>query len=90
MDGVISCLASRSGTKSDSFAIDYQATLNCLEAAKNEGANHFVLLSAFCVKKPTLQVRPTITIYMVSMGEYVWVSLSHQLSMSSSHGLYTI
>ncbi|CAN0272447.1 unnamed protein product, partial [Laminaria digitata] len=55
VDGVISCLASRSGTKSDSFAIDYQATLNCLEAAKKETAGHFVMLSAFCVKKPTLQ-----------------------------------
>ncbi|CAM9582681.1 unnamed protein product [Discosporangium mesarthrocarpum] len=55
VDCVISCLASRSGTKSDSFAIDYQATLNCLEAAKASGAKHFVLLSAFCVKKPLLQ-----------------------------------
>ena len=53
---MVSCLASRSGTKSDSFAIDYQATLNCLEAAKKQGANHFVMLSAFCVKKPILQV----------------------------------
>eukprot|EP00752_Nemacystus_decipiens_P012484 g11058.t1 len=55
VDGMVSCLASRSGTKSDSFAIDYQATLNCLEAAKKEGTNHFVMLSAFCVKKPLLQ-----------------------------------
>ena len=50
MDVVISCLASRSGSKKDSFAIDYQATLNCLEAAKAAGARHFVMLSAFCVK----------------------------------------
>ena len=49
-DVVISCLASRSGSKKDSFAIDYQATLNCLEAAKAAGARHFVMLSAFCVK----------------------------------------
>lgn len=56
IDGLISCLASRSGTKSDSFAIDYQATLNCLEAAKKERVKHFTMLSAFCVKKPTLQV----------------------------------
>lgn len=56
VDGMVSCLASRSGTKSDSFAIDYQATLNCLEGAKKEGVAHFVMLSAFCVKKPTLQV----------------------------------
>lgn len=49
-DVVISCLASRSGTKADSYAIDYQATLNCLEAAMNAGARHFVLLSAICVR----------------------------------------
>ena len=50
VDVVISCLASRSGSKKDSFAIDYQATLNSLEAAKAAGARHFVMLSAFCVK----------------------------------------
>jgi len=55
VDVVISCLASRSGIKSDSYAIDYQATLNSLEAAKAAGARHFVLLSAYCVAKPWLQ-----------------------------------
>jgi len=50
VDVVISCLASRSGSKKDSFKIDYQATLNCLEAARAAGARHFVMLSAFCVK----------------------------------------
>ncbi|CAM9907751.1 unnamed protein product, partial [Choristocarpus tenellus] len=55
VDCVISCLASRSGTKSDSWAIDYQATLNCLDQAVTSGVKHFVLLSAFCVKKPLLQ-----------------------------------
>ena len=50
VDVVISCLASRTGSKKDSFAIDYQATLNCLDAARAAGARHFVLLSAFCVK----------------------------------------
>jgi divinyl chlorophyllide a 8-vinyl-reductase len=54
-DVVISCLASRSGTKSDSYKIDYQATLNCLNAARANGAGHFILLSAFCVRKPLLQ-----------------------------------
>jgi divinyl chlorophyllide a 8-vinyl-reductase len=54
-DVVISCLASRSGTKSDSYAIDYQATLNTLNAARKAKVEHFVLLSAFCVKKPLLQ-----------------------------------
>jgi len=50
VDVVISCLASRTGSKKDSYAIDYQATLNCLDAARAAGARHFVLLSAFCVK----------------------------------------
>jgi len=55
VDAVISCLASRSGTKADSYLIDYQATLNFLEAAQENKAKHFVLLSAFCVRKPLLE-----------------------------------
>ena len=55
VDVVISCLASRSGSKKDSFAIDYQATLNCFEAARAAGARHFVMLSAFCVKSAERQ-----------------------------------
>jgi len=50
VDIVVSCLASRTGTKKDSYAIDYQATLNCAEAAKAAGARRFILLSAYCVK----------------------------------------
>ncbi len=53
-DVVISCLASRSGTAKDAQAIDYQANANVLEAAKNAGAKHFILLSAICVQKPLL------------------------------------
>jgi len=54
---IVSCLASRSGIKKDAFSIDYQATLNCLEAGRDSSVNakHFVLLSAFCVRKPLLQ-----------------------------------
>ena len=55
IEAVISCLASRSGIKSDSYAIDYQATKNCLDAGVASDARHFVLLSAFCVKNPWLQ-----------------------------------
>ena len=55
IDVIVSCLASRSGVKKDAYAIDYQATLNCLEAGQAVGARHFVLLSAFCVKNPWLQ-----------------------------------
>ena len=39
----------------DSWAVDYQATLNVLEAAQAAGAAHFVLLSAICVQKPLLE-----------------------------------
>ena len=52
---MVSCLASRSGVKKDAYLIDYQATLNCLEAGRACQAKHFVLLSAFCVKNPWLQ-----------------------------------
>jgi len=55
IDAVVSCLASRSGIKKDAYAIDYQATLNCLESGQAVDARHFVLLSAFCVKNPWLQ-----------------------------------
>ena len=44
-----------SGIKKDAYAIDYQATLNCLESGRAVNARHFVLLSAFCVKNPWLQ-----------------------------------
>jgi len=55
IESIISCLASRSGIKKDAYAIDYQATLNCLESGRAVNARHFVLLSAFCVKNPWLQ-----------------------------------
>jgi divinyl chlorophyllide a 8-vinyl-reductase len=55
IDTIISCLASRSGIKKDAYAIDYQATLNCLESGRAVNARHFVLLSAYCVKNPWLQ-----------------------------------
>lgn len=55
IEAIISCLASRSGIKKDAYAIDYQATLNCLEAGRAANARHFVMLSAFCVKNPWLQ-----------------------------------
>lgn len=55
IEAVISCLASRSGIKKDAYAIDYQASKNCLDSGIEVGARHFVLLSAFCVKNPWLQ-----------------------------------
>lgn len=57
IESIVSCLASRSGIKKDAYAIDYQATLNCLESGRDHSvkARHFVLLSAYCVKNPWLQ-----------------------------------
>lgn len=58
VDIVISCLASPSGIESEVYAIDYLATLNILNAGRNPcvKARHFVLLSAFCCRKPILKV----------------------------------
>jgi divinyl chlorophyllide a 8-vinyl-reductase len=54
-DAVISCMASRTGAPDDAWAIDHRAHLTLLEAAKEAGVPHFVLLSAICVQKPRLQ-----------------------------------
>jgi len=53
-DTVVSCLASRTGAPGDAWAIDHQAHLDILEAAKTAGVSRFVLLSAMCVQKPRL------------------------------------
>ncbi len=53
-DVLVSCLASRTGTPKDAWAINYQAHVYALEAAKSAGVSHFVLLSAICVQKPLL------------------------------------
>lgn len=52
--GAICCLASRSGGREDSFAIDYQATVNCVQASRKARLEQFVLLSAVCVQRPLL------------------------------------
>ena len=54
-DVVISCLASRTGGRKDSWAIDYEATLKTYQEGKKAGLSHFVLLSAICVQKPLLE-----------------------------------
>ncbi len=51
---VISCVASRSGAPEDAQAVDYEANLALLEAAREAGAGHFILLSAICVQRPLL------------------------------------
>jgi len=53
-DAVVSCIASRSGVAADAWAVDHDANLNLLAAARASGAEHFVLLSAICVQKPIL------------------------------------
>eukprot|EP00281_Chroomonas_sp_CCMP1168_P035371 CAMPEP_0206243796 /NCGR_PEP_ID=MMETSP0047_2-20121206/17800_1 /ASSEMBLY_ACC=CAM_ASM_000192 /TAXON_ID=195065 /ORGANISM="Chroomonas mesostigmatica_cf, Strain CCMP1168" /LENGTH=397 /DNA_ID=CAMNT_0053668943 /DNA_START=1 /DNA_END=1194 /DNA_ORIENTATION=- len=55
VDVVISCLASRTGGLQDSWDIDYQASKNCLDALRENGGAHYVLLSAICVQKPLLE-----------------------------------
>lgn len=53
-DVLVSCLASRTGAPIDAWAIDHQAHIHVLEAAKCAGVVHFILLSAICVQKPLL------------------------------------
>jgi divinyl chlorophyllide a 8-vinyl-reductase len=53
-DTLVSCLASRTGAPRDAWAIDYQAHVYALSAARQGGVKHMVLLSAICVQKPLL------------------------------------
>jgi divinyl chlorophyllide a 8-vinyl-reductase len=53
-DVLVSCLASRTGAPKDAWAIDFQAHVSALAAAKAAGVTHMVLLSAICVQKPRL------------------------------------
>jgi divinyl chlorophyllide a 8-vinyl-reductase len=53
-DALVSCLASRTGTPRDAWAIDHAAHLHALDAARAAGVEHVVLLSAICVQKPRL------------------------------------
>jgi len=53
-DALVSCLASRTGTPKDAWAIDHQAHLHALAAAQRAGVTQMVLLSAICVQKPLL------------------------------------
>ncbi|OYU00297.1 MAG: epimerase [Burkholderiales bacterium PBB1] len=53
-DVLVSCLASRTGAPRDAWAIDHQAHLQALAAARQAGVTQVVLLSAICVQKPLL------------------------------------
>lgn len=57
LDVVCSCLASATGIKGEPKRIDYQATLNLLNCCRKVGGRHFILLSAFCVAKPLLELQ---------------------------------
>jgi divinyl chlorophyllide a 8-vinyl-reductase len=53
-DALVSCMASRTGSPADAWAVDHRAHMNVLKAAMDGGVEHFVLLSALCVQKPLL------------------------------------
>ncbi len=53
-DVLVSCLASRTGAPAEAWAIDYQAHVGLLDAAKAADVQHVVQLSAICVQKPLL------------------------------------
>lgn len=54
-DAVVSCIASRSGTPNDAWAVDHRVQSAALERAIAAGVPQFVLLSAICVQKPLLE-----------------------------------
>lgn len=51
---LISCMASRTGRAQEAWAIDHAAHSLVLEAIREIGVTHMVLLSAICVQKPVL------------------------------------
>lgn len=53
-DVLVSCLASRTGSPADAWAIDHQAHVHALAAARRAGVSQAVQLSAICVQKPVL------------------------------------
>lgn len=53
-DTLASCMASRTGTPKDAWAIDYQAHSDALGVAIGKGVRQMVLLSAICVQRPKL------------------------------------
>lgn len=53
-DALVTCLASRTGTPGDAWAIDHRANAGALSLAGRAGVRHVVLMSAICVQKPRL------------------------------------
>ncbi len=54
-DALVSCLASRTGSPRDAWAIEHRAQAHAIAAARAAGATRAVLLSAICVQKPLLE-----------------------------------
>lgn len=54
VDAVVSCMASRTGSPRDAWAVEHAAQMQLLTEARAAGAQHFVLLSAICVQRPKL------------------------------------
>ena len=52
---VISCIASRKGGVTDSWDVEYTLNKFFLNLCKRVGIKRFILLSAICVQKPTLE-----------------------------------
>jgi len=55
ISAVFSCMASRSGSARDAWAVDHAAQRAALRASVDAGAGQFILLSAICVQKPLLE-----------------------------------
>ncbi|MEY2777565.1 MAG: hypothetical protein RLY30_1663 [Pseudomonadota bacterium] len=51
---VVSCMASRTGTRADAWRVDHDAQLALLRAAERAGVKRFILLSAICLQRPRL------------------------------------
>ena len=70
-DVLVSCLASRTGTPKDAWAVDHQTQVHALEAARAAGVKQVVLLSAICVQKPLLafqQAKLAFERYLIESG----------------------
>jgi NAD(P)-dependent dehydrogenase (short-subunit alcohol dehydrogenase family) len=92
LDVVCSCLASASGIKGEPRRIDYQATLNLLNSCRNIGARHFILLSAFCVAKPLLELqRQKLRVGCFKILPVLKASISNRLCLVTfSHFLFVV
>jgi hypothetical protein len=70
-DVLVSCLASRTGSPRDAWAIDHQAHVQALAAARVAGVTQVVLLSAICVQKPLLAFQRAKLAFEKEQGQLV-------------------